>query len=222
MASKVTDARDNRVALLPDNVQHDAVIERLDVEEACERLIDARPKALAAKRAAVEAVALAGATRPWSNQMHVQKKARRASDDNADEDEAEDEEAVEQVDSEWRDLYAQLGANAKEIARRMAEEQLSDAERAAAEAELRHLAELRRKLEEMARLEAEARAAAEAQMQRERKRQAVIAKLRAMGTCEMGYAWHPVSGGFRCAGGSHWVPYGQVGVSEQEARSIFA
>jgi hypothetical protein len=31
--------------MLPDNVQHDAVIERLDVEEACERLIDARPEA---------------------------------------------------------------------------------------------------------------------------------------------------------------------------------
>jgi AAA+ superfamily predicted ATPase len=225
LASKIADARDNRVAHLPDDAAPDAIIERLDVEEACERLIEARPKKTADKARDPEAVAVAfaDALAPRFKQAYKQKEVQQqpSVDKDADVDDKVEEDEDKEVEPEWQDLYAQLGANAKEISRLLAEKELDEAERAAAEKELRRLAELRRKLEELARLEAAARAAAEAELQRERKRQAVVAKLRAMGTCEMGYCWIAQGGGFRCAGGSHFVSYGQVGVSEQEARSMF-
>jgi AAA+ superfamily predicted ATPase len=225
LASKIADARDNRVAHLPDEAAPDAIIERLDVEEACERLIEARPKKTADKPRDPEAVAVAfaDALAPRFKQAYKQKEVQQqpSVDEDADVDDKVEEDEDVQVEPEWQDLYAQLGANAKEIARLLAEKELDEAERAAAEKELRRLAELRRKLEELARLEAAARAAAEAELQRERKRQAVVAKLRAMGTCEQGFAWIAQGGGFRCAGGSHFVSFAQVGVSEQEARSMF-
>ncbi|KAE8414807.1 P-loop containing nucleoside triphosphate hydrolase protein [Aspergillus pseudocaelatus] len=37
-------------------------------------------------------------------------------------------------------------------------------------------------------------------------------KLRQMGVCVMGYRWIKQSGGYRCAGGSHWVSDAQLGV----------
>ncbi len=226
LASKIADARDNRVAQLPDDAAPDCTIERLDVEEACERLIEARPKQTADKPCTdpeAVAVAFADALVPRFKQAHKEKEAQQqpSVDKDADVDDKVEEDEDVQVEPEWRDLYAQLGANAKEIARLLAEKELDEAERAAAEKELRRLAELRRKLEELARLEAAARAAAEAELQRERKRQAVMSKVRAMGNCPMGYCWRPVGSGFQCAGGRHFVSYGQVGVSEQEARSMF-
>jgi hypothetical protein len=36
------------------------------------------------------------------------------------------------------------------------------------------------------------------------------AKLQRSGRCPMGYAWIKQSGGYRCAGGSHWVPDSQM------------
>jgi SpoVK/Ycf46/Vps4 family AAA+-type ATPase len=37
-------------------------------------------------------------------------------------------------------------------------------------------------------------------------------KLREMGVCVMGYQWIPQGGGYRCAGGSHYVSNGQLGL----------
>lgn len=36
------------------------------------------------------------------------------------------------------------------------------------------------------------------------------AKLASMGCCPVGYEWIRQSGGYRCAGGSHWVSDGQM------------
>ncbi len=38
-------------------------------------------------------------------------------------------------------------------------------------------------------------------------------KLETMGLCPMGYRWIKQAGGYRCAGGSHFVPDGQLGGS---------
>ncbi|GAD99219.1 conserved hypothetical protein [Paecilomyces variotii No. 5] len=71
---------------------------------------------------------------------------------------------------------------------------------------LRHELE-RRKKEEIARdLEKKRKALVEAR----RKEQANQAKLRQMGVCVMGYRWIKQSGGYRCAGGSHWVSDAQL------------
>jgi hypothetical protein len=226
MASKVSDARDNRVANLSESAHNDFVVTTSDVEEACARLLAARPLASAdageeLRDKVREAVAGATAAAQVIKQTQAQKQAFVVDDNDADKDDKLEVEEDVQVDAAWRDLHSLLCANAKAIKRQLEENRLSDAERAAAEAELRRLEERRRMLEELARLEASARAAAEAELQRERKRQAVIAKLRSIGTCEMGFAWLVANGGFRCAGGSHFVTFGQLGVSEKEARSIF-
>jgi AAA+ superfamily predicted ATPase len=239
LTKKVIDARLNRVARLPEGVTvTDRVVELCDIEEACRRLLAARPPKAAAnhkhggipEQAAAAATTTAAAAAPRPKQTQAPKPALRLKQTQApkpapavatDVDDKVAEDDDKEVVAEWQDLYKQLGANAKDINRLLKEKKLDEAERAAAEKELRRLAELRRKLEELARLEAAARAAAEAALQRERKRQAVVAKLRAMGTCEMGYCWIAQGGGFRCAGGSHFVSYGHVDVSEQEARSMF-
>jgi hypothetical protein len=68
-------------------------------------------------------------------------------------------------------------------------------------ARLQHEME-RRKQEAIAReLEKKREALAEAH----RKEQAHQQKLRAMGVCVAGFPWIKGSGGYRCAGGSHWV-----------------
>jgi hypothetical protein len=51
------------------------------------------------------------------------------------------------------------------------------------------------------------------QMERNRRReQQALAKLREMGVCVMGYRWIKQTGGYRCAGGSHWVSDTQLGL----------
>lgn len=71
---------------------------------------------------------------------------------------------------------------------------------------LRH--ELERRMKEgLARdLENKRKVLAEAR----RKEQVNQEKLRQMGVCVMGYRWIKQSGGYRCAGGSHWVSDAQL------------
>ncbi|KAJ5522243.1 hypothetical protein N7527_006358 [Penicillium freii] len=53
----------------------------------------------------------------------------------------------------------------------------------------------------------------EALAEARRKEQVNQMKLRSMGVCVQGYQWHKQSGGYRCAGGAHWVSDGQLGSS---------
>jgi hypothetical protein len=193
-------------------------------------LLAARPVASAATQdrgrlldAVATAVADASAPRLKQTQTQAQKVAADddAVDDDDDDDNDDNNNENEQIEAEWLQLYDQLGANAEELARVLREQKLETAERAAAELEAKRVAELRRKLEDLARLEASARAKAEADLERERKRQAVVAKLRAVGKCPMGFCWIAQGGGFRCAGGSHTVPYGDVGVTARDAQALF-
>ncbi|KAI1106987.1 P-loop containing nucleoside triphosphate hydrolase protein [Jackrogersella minutella] len=50
------------------------------------------------------------------------------------------------------------------------------------------------------------------QEERLRKEQAVQAKLQRSGRCPVGFEWIPQDGGYRCAGGSHFVANGQLGL----------
>ena len=48
--------------------------------------------------------------------------------------------------------------------------------------------------------------------ERRRKEEVVQTRLRQMGVCVMGFRWIKQSGGYRCAGGSHWVGDSQLGI----------
>jgi AAA+ superfamily predicted ATPase len=48
--------------------------------------------------------------------------------------------------------------------------------------------------------------------EKRKKEQQAQAKLKQMGVCPVGYQWIKQSGGYRCAGGSHWVTDGQLGL----------
>jgi hypothetical protein len=45
-----------------------------------------------------------------------------------------------------------------------------------------------------------------AELKRKEKEELVQKRLRETGVCPMGYQWIPQQSGYRCAGGSHWVP----------------
>ena len=47
--------------------------------------------------------------------------------------------------------------------------------------------------------------AARKRAEEEKKRQAIQEKLKQISPCPAGFAWHKVGGGWRCAGGSHFV-----------------
>ena len=131
-------------------------------------------------------------------------------------------------DEVWRQLQASIAAQAAREAAFIALQAELEAARIAAEMEAEEAAALAAKLaaekderrrvilqrkqeEQRRRLAAEQaerdriaalRAAAEAERRREA---AVQAKLRQMGVCVAGYQWIKQAGGYRCAGGSHWV-----------------
>lgn len=124
------------------------------------------------------------------------------------------QEAIEQA---RKDLEAAREAHEKvqmEIAKALEEARLADRKRQD---------EIMKKLEEERLREAAARAerarraaelkAREEAEKLERQREAKAqAKLRHMGVCPVGYRWIKQAGGYRCAGGSHWVTDSQLGL----------
>jgi hypothetical protein len=104
-------------------------------------------------------------------------------------------------DAIWNQLQkdAQKAEEEKRELRRLAEqeEELRQWLKKCADAKReRELAEIERKRQEL-----------EEKLRRQALEQEKLAK---MGVCPMGYQWIRQSGGYRCAGGSHWVSDGQM------------
>ncbi len=116
----------------------------------------------------------------------------------------EQEEEKEKEVQEQQKLLDQMKAEMEE---RLKQEQ-DDAHRKAIEDELRRLEELRLQLE---RAKEEERRKL---LEKEQKRQAIMRKLASIGLCPAGYVWHREGSGFRCGGGSHFVTFAQLGITE--------
>jgi SpoVK/Ycf46/Vps4 family AAA+-type ATPase len=124
------------------------------------------------------------------------------------------EEAIERARKEFREAQEAQEKAQMEIAKALEEARSADQKR---------LEEIKRKLEEerlreaaaraeRARKLAELRAREEAEkLERQREAQAQ-AKLRCMGVCPVGFRWIKQAGGYRCAGGAHFVTDSQLGL----------
>ncbi|CDM37011.1 hypothetical protein DTO013E5_7175 [Penicillium roqueforti] len=117
-------------------------------------------------------------------------------------------EEYEKQKQEILKLKAEEEKAARELeeAKRKADE---DAKRLLEQARLKLEMERRRQEEILEKLRKQQEALAEAR----RKEQANQMKLRSMGFCVAGFKWLKQSGGYRCAGGSHWVSDSQLGSS---------
>ena len=95
-------------------------------------------------------------------------------------------------------------------AERLAAQQAKDEE------ERRRREEAKRKYVEALRIRKEAEDRAkrlrEEAEKREKAEEVAQTKLREMGVCVQGFRWIKQPGGYRCAGGSHWVSDGQLGI----------
>ncbi|KAJ5333870.1 uncharacterized protein N7506_007653 [Penicillium brevicompactum] len=114
----------------------------------------------------------------------------------------EDDEKKQQILMKLKEEEERAEKEAEEARQRADEESRKRHEQARLEHELE-----RRKQEAVAR---EIKARRKAFEEARRKEQANQAKLRSMGVCVMGYKWIKSSGGYRCAGGSHWVSDAQL------------
>ena len=119
----------------------------------------------------------------------------------------EDEQRLRQEDQRQEELQRRSSAAEEAQATRLAAE--ADEEKRRLEQDrLRRELERRRREEELARLERERRAAEEAR-QKDAEAQR---KLRTLGLCIAGFRWIKQAGGYRCAGGSHYVSDAQLGL----------
>jgi len=113
--------------------------------------------------------------------------------------EAEAEEAQEEarkVAAALLERQARIDAKASELLRRREQIRIREAE-ARAERE-----RIQREVERMEREE----------MAQRKQEQQVQVKLRQMGVCPVGFRWIKQVGGYRCAGGSHWVDDASLGL----------
>lgn len=108
----------------------------------------------------------------------------------------EAEERAAEEAAKIREIQAKNEAEARELAR------LRDEARAR---ELAAKAERDRICQELERRKRE-------EQERVRKEQVAQSRLRQMGVCVAGFMWTKQSGGYRCAGGAHWVSDSRLGI----------
>ncbi|CZT07317.1 related to stage V sporulation protein K [Rhynchosporium graminicola] len=104
--------------------------------------------------------------------------------------------AAEVAMIEHQRLLAKNEAAANELLKRREEARIREVEARALAERLRKTLELKIELEKSKR----------------KMEEQVQVKLRQMGVCIMGYRWIKQAGGYRCAGGSHYVSDGQLGI----------
>lgn len=129
-----------------------------------------------------------------------------------------DKKAAEDEEKHYRELLDQDTKAKEELndniaaqleAKRKADEENNNEARRLLEQERLRLERERRKYEEhLARIEQERKKKAEER----RKEEAVQTKLRQMGLCPVGFRWIKQAGGYRCAGGTHWMSNAQLGI----------
>ena len=112
---------------------------------------------------------------------------------------------------------AEDARRAEEAQKALEEDLARRAREAAADAEIKRQLEEQRLRRLQAAIERERKAKElEARRQKEleerRKEQKAQEKLRHMGVCPVGFQWIKQPGGYRCAGGSHWVTNSQLGM----------
>ena len=119
----------------------------------------------------------------------------------------EHEKAAREADARAQQEAIAKLARLEEKARQLASEEQNEAKRRHEEARLQHERERRAREEQVNALIRKR----EAEEQRRRQEQAAQKKLREMGVCVAGFRWIKQGGGYRCAGGSHFVSDAQLG-----------
>ena len=141
-------------------------------------------------------------------QAETQKKFKEAQKHEADLQKQEDEATAQERHAREQRVQGannKIGCAQTEILRKKQEE----AQAALEKARIAHAEALRKKQE----AEEQRRKAAEAVQEMHKKEQKAQQKLREMGVCPMGFRWIKQAGGYRCAGGSHFVENRQLSLS---------
>jgi len=107
-----------------------------------------------------------------------------------------------------RQEIVKLEQAAEEAARRKHEAELKEFKRRQEEERIRQLEAKRAREEAEERL----RKAQEENRRKKEEEEKAQRKLKEMGVCPAGFRWHRMGGGWRCAGGSHFVSEGQLGL----------
>ena len=120
--------------------------------------------------------------------------------------EAEFEKTQKEADRIEQEVCEQHRVHNEESQDRRLTPEQEEAKRRFEQERLQREIQRRKYLEKLQRLEREKKRAEEER----KKEQAAQRKLRHMGTCIVGYRWIKQSGGYRCAGGSHFVSDAQL------------
>ena len=206
MCNKLLRARDVRVAIRGGG--RGSICED-DVELAVKEFLNSRPHAKPEKTPDLfipEPVATA-----MNEMLNRAVKRNTATDKRGVVEDVTEQEEEEQQQKE--EIRAEMDRMRAELEEKLKQEQ-DEAHRKALEEELRRLEELRLQME---------RAKAEELrklLERERKRMEVKRKLASIGLCPAGYVWHRQGSGFRCGGGSHFVSFNELGITESEAKDL--
>ncbi|KAL9584330.1 MAG: hypothetical protein Q9212_002190 [Teloschistes hypoglaucus] len=120
----------------------------------------------------------------------------------------EEEEQSLRQEQQRQNQLSNRRANTRAAARLSTNEE-DEAKRRFEQERIRHELERRKREEELARLERERKAAEEER----RKEAAAQRKLRTLGVCVAGFRWIKQVGGYRCAGGSHFVGDAELAIA---------